>query len=252
MDAKDIRALLAGQRDQKFRKQTDSRLSSINQLSTYWKTKWQDEEFRKKKIEERKSGSWRENVAASNRRKAKDPTILKKVRDNMVKSKGTRVAVLSIDSNEWMFFETATDASKYYKISTWASSPVVYFPDDGSIKYIHKGKCKGYLLRRIVNDDNNCIDPNTKIYTGKDKNTHIAIWKNFDRKNPPTIEYSFKQEKIAANAMKCVTPFGEFNSIGAACKYAKENNLFSNAEKKIRNRIKDNNFSDYYVKNDPN
>ena len=49
------------------------------------------------------------------------------------------------------------------------------------------------------------------------------------------------------NSHACVTPFGQFPSIASAVRYAKENNLFTNVDRKIRNRIKDPNYTDYYL-----
>jgi len=56
MDAKDIRELLATQRDQKFRKKTDAQLNRAEKS----RLRWQDPEYKKKVVSARLK-SWKEN-----------------------------------------------------------------------------------------------------------------------------------------------------------------------------------------------
>ena len=160
MDAKQIRENLKKQRSQKFRSQSDKKIDAINKMAYDNKQRWDDPEFKQRMLSYR-DNEWHEKVAISNKKRMRNSVSIQKIKDNQPAAHSA--AILPPNETNWLIYSSISELADFYNIITWKSDPSAYFPKDGSIKFIHKGSFKGYLLRRVIHKDPQYVHPETKI-----------------------------------------------------------------------------------------
>jgi len=235
MDAKEIRANLKAQRDQKFRKKSNAQLEHQNNLSGIIKDRWDNEQFRKDTLPKLRQGIEKRN---------QDPEYFKKLHEGIAKQDKTAASNRLKEKHkdkEWQAnLVTKALANRYtqeYKDKLAAGIAKRNANPDW-------GKKHGIATRKV------CVTPFGEFESASELKKQHGVFFNSKRDQLPHLYY-YKEDGPGKVTYENVyyTPYGVFHTVKLATieeqKHHKDLPVtwFNIKKKKDQNN--------YYVKKEP-